>query len=113
MMYLMIRNPGVAPVEAFTLLGASNKSGTDAIGQFGSGTKFGTLALLRANLPPVIYSGLTRIEFGTTEFDFDGATQERVHVKLSGKTAERDLTDEQWDNIEAQVNSRLIDHELS
>lgn len=45
----------------------------------------------------------------TVHYDTDGA----FIVKLSGKTAERDITDEQWDNIEAQVNSRLIDHELS
>ena len=86
--YIVIENPGVAPVEAFTLLGASNKSGTDAIGQFGSGTKFGTLTLLRKNLPPIIYSGTLRIEFGTTRITFDGANQDQVYVNLSGKDRE-------------------------
>lgn len=45
----------------------------------------------------------------TVEYDTDGA----FIVKRGGKTCEDDITEEQWDNIEAQVNSRLIDHELS
>lgn len=39
----------------------------------------------------------------TVEYDTDGA----FIVKLSGKTAERDITDEQWNQIEAEVDSRL------
>jgi hypothetical protein len=39
------------------------------------------------------------------EYDTDGA----FIVKRGGKTCEDDITDEQWDNIEAQVNSRLIE----
>lgn len=88
MPFLLIENPGVASVEAFTLLGASNKAGSDAIGQFGSGTKFGVLALLRAGLNPVVYCGNLKLEFGTTDIAFDGCEQKQVHVKLSGKTTE-------------------------
>ena len=40
----------------------------------------------------------------TVEYDTDGA----FIVKLSGKTAERDLTDEQWGQIEDEVESRLV-----
>lgn len=87
-MYLLIENPGVAAAESFTLLGASNKAGTDAIGQFGSGTKFGILALLRAGLDPVIFCGNLRLSFGTKDITFDGHEQKQVFVKLSGKTAD-------------------------
>ena len=40
----------------------------------------------------------------TVEYDTDGA----FIVKLSGKTAERDITDEQWEQIEDEVESRLV-----
>ena len=39
----------------------------------------------------------------TVEYDTDGA----FIVKLNGKITERDITEEQWDKIEAEVNSRL------
>lgn len=84
-MYLLIENPGVASIEAFTLLGASNKAGSDAIGQFGSGTKFGVLTLLRAGLDPVIYCGNQKLAFGAKEITFDGCEQKQVFVKVSGK----------------------------
>lgn len=83
--YLLIENPGVAPIEAFTLLGASNKAGTEAIGQFGSGTKFGLLALLRKKCSPSIFCGLAKLEFGTKVIKFDGEPQEQVFYKLTGQ----------------------------
>ena len=46
-----------------------------------------------------IINGTTR----TVEYDEDGA----FIVKLNGKITERDITEEQWDKIEAEVNSRL------
>lgn len=39
----------------------------------------------------------------TVHYDTDGA----FIVKLSGKVAERDITDEQWEQIESEVDSRL------
>ena len=86
--YLLIQNPGVASVEAFTLLGASNKAGSDAIGQFGSGTKFGILSLLRLGCKPIVYCGLTKLEFGTKPIKFEGQDQERVFIKISGQSPE-------------------------
>ena len=69
-MYLMIQNPGVAPIEGYTLLGVSTTrdcgvSGT--IGQFGSGAKLAINTLLRARLKLVIYCGPTRLEFSTRD----------------------------------------------
>ena len=52
-MFLCVQNPGVAPVEGFTLLGVSTTRdcGVDgAIGQFGSGNKHAINVLLRAGL---------------------------------------------------------------
>lgn len=89
MQYLLIENPGIAEVESFTLLGASNKAGSDAIGQFGSGAKLGPLVLLRHDLPPIIYSSLTRITYGTEAVTFQGATHQQLYVALKrGKSAE-------------------------
>lgn len=83
--FILIENPGVASPEAFTLLGASNKAGTEAIGQFGSGTKFGVLTLLRKGIYPIVYCGNLCLEFGHEEVTFDGATHQQVFVKISGK----------------------------
>ena len=52
-MFLLVQNPGVAPVEGFTLLGVSTTRdcGVEgAIGQFGSGNKHAINVLLRAGL---------------------------------------------------------------
>jgi len=84
-LFILIENPGVAAPEAFTLLGASNKEGTDAIGQFGSGTKHGTLVCLRKDIPPTIFCGNLKLEFGTRETVFEGANQRQVQVRVSGK----------------------------
>lgn len=39
----------------------------------------------------------------TVEYDTDGA----FIVKINGKTAESDITDQQWDDISWEVNNRL------
>jgi hypothetical protein len=39
----------------------------------------------------------------TVEYDEDGA----FVVKLNGKIAERDITEEQWDDLEREVQKRL------
>lgn len=90
-MFLMIQNPGVAPVEGFTLLGVSmtrdcGVSGT--IGQFGSGAKHAINTLLRSGLKLLIYCGKTRMEFTTREETItDGLVTKsikRVVCKLGG-----------------------------
>lgn len=86
--FLLIENPGVAALESFTLLGASNKSGSGAIGQFGSGTKFGALTLLRKGVYPVVTVGTLRLEYGLEDIVFQGAEHQQVVVTLKGKTEE-------------------------
>jgi hypothetical protein len=90
-MYLLIQNPGVAPVEGFILLGVSTTrdcgvEGT--IGQFGSGNKHAINVLLRAGLKVVVYCGKTRLDFQTREDEIDdGLTRKpvkRVMCKLGG-----------------------------
>ena len=68
MQYLMIQNPGEAPVEGYTILGLSTTrdSGVKGtIGQFGSGSKHAINVLLRAGLNFFIYCGRTRLHFYT------------------------------------------------
>lgn len=93
--YLMIQNPGVAPSQAFTLLGASTKRGSDntrTIGKFGSGNKHGVAVLLRQGLAPTVFAGNLRMEFDTRpEGVNDGLKShefKRVVVKYGGKDAE-------------------------
>jgi len=91
MNYLLIQNPGVAPIEAYTLLGMSTTrdcgvKGT--IGQFGSGAKHAVNVLLRAGIKFWIYCGKTRLDFFTLDEDIhDGLTSktvQRVYCKLGG-----------------------------
>jgi len=92
--FLMIENPGVAPSEAFTLLGASTKrdsSNTGTIGKFGTGNKHGVAVLLRAGLEPNIFCGNLRLGFKTRQQNVDSGLGvhlfNRVVVQYSGKMA--------------------------
>ena len=90
-MHLLIQNPGVAPVEGFTLLGVSTTRGCGvegAIGQFGSGNKHAINVLLRAGLKVVVYCGKSRLDFQTRDDEIDDGltrkTIKRVMCKLGG-----------------------------
>ena len=62
----MIENPGVAPVEGFTILGASTKDEkSDVIGMYGSGNKHGVATCLRNNYDVVVFCGDTKLTFTT------------------------------------------------
>ena len=93
--YLMIQNPGVAPPQAFTLLGASTSRGSDnagTIGKFGTGNKHGVAVLLRNQLKPVVFAGNLKLEFSTrAEVVNNGnkdTTFNRVVVQYGGKDSE-------------------------
>lgn len=90
-MRLLIQNDGVAPVESFTLLGASttrDSSVDGVIGQFGTGAKQAVNVLLRAGLDIRVYCGMTCIRFFTKPVtltdEFGTKTMQRVCAKLSG-----------------------------
>ncbi len=82
MQYLMIQNPGEAPVEGYTILGLSTTrdSGVKGtIGQFGSGSKHAINVLLRAGLDFFIYCGKTRLRFFTeTRTVNDGLVEKSI-----------------------------------
>jgi len=85
MQYLMIQNPGEAPIEGYTILGMSTTrdSGVKGtIGQFGSGSKHAINVLLRAGLEFFIYCGKTRLHFYTeTRTVSDGLVEKSIkHV---------------------------------
>jgi hypothetical protein len=90
-MFLMIQNPGVAPIEGFTLLGVSTTRdcGVEgAIGQFGSGNKHAINVLLRAGLKVAVYCGKTRLDFQTRDDTIDDGLVrkpvQRVMCKMGG-----------------------------
>ncbi|MCI0564673.1 MAG: hypothetical protein MN733_39905, partial [Nitrososphaera sp.] len=91
-MFLLIQNEGVAPIEAFTMLGDSgtrHRAVQGLIGQFGSGTKHAINLLLRKGIEFHIYSGKTRLEFyvePTYVTEADGTSRQSFPVKcrLSG-----------------------------
>ena len=79
-MFLMIENPGVAPVESYTTIGLSTARGrADQIGQFGSGTKQAITLLLRKGIAVFVYLGnQKRLEFKVMKETIVDATGEKV-----------------------------------
>lgn len=89
MAYLLVQNKGVAPEEAYTLLGASlSRSNDGLIGQFGSGTKLAICTLLRMGKKVTIYCGKTRMEFKTKTVEIkdeiESKLQQQVYVQFGG-----------------------------
>lgn len=91
-MYVMIRNPGIAPHECFTVFGASLSRFSDnenVIGEFGSGSKHAINLLIRQNIPPVIICGNLKMEFfpkiQTISDKHNTQRFSRVCIKYSGK----------------------------
>lgn len=89
--YLRIENIGVAPADAFTVLGVSmadQSSNAGMIGQFGSGSKHSIALLLRNELQPIVFAGNLKLEFSTRPqvVSDSQATKrfERVVVKYGG-----------------------------
>lgn len=92
--YLRIENIGVAPADAFTVLGVSmadQSSNAGMIGQFGSGSKHSIALLLRNELQPIVFAGNLKLEFSTRPqvVTDSQATKrfERVVVKYGGTDA--------------------------
>ena len=90
--YLMIQNPGIAPEESFTLLGASTKrssSNLATLGKFGTGNKQAIGLCLRNGLSPIIFAGSLKLEFGTRNQNVNDGLKDnsfnRVYVKFGGK----------------------------
>lgn len=89
-MQLLIENLGEAPVESFTLLGASGSRGDNSlIGQFGSGAKLAITSLLRKGLHVTVYSGLTRMCFKTKTIEIEGRTEEQVFIQFAGTSTKK------------------------
>jgi len=89
---LMIENKGVAPQEAFTLLGMSTARHSDVegiIGQFGSGSKHAINVLLRRGLNIRVYCGLDRLVFGTERDTVDGNPVTHVTVTVNNRKPKR------------------------
>lgn len=89
MTYFLVQNEGEAPVESFTLLGASaSRDENDLIGQFGSGAKLAITTLLRKGLGVTIYTGKTRMEFKTREIAIDDGIsvrhEQQVYLQYGG-----------------------------
>ena len=92
-MFLKIENPGVAPSESFTLIGASTKDSANGntIGRFGTGNKQGISLLGRHKSFPTVFCGNLKMEFSTTPFKMSAGQRQhfnKIFVKYSGRTQE-------------------------
>ncbi len=89
MAFLKIENPGLAPVESYTVLGASTKSrDSSEIGEFGSGNKLAIATCLRHDIAPIIYTGRLGLRFTAVPTEIAdehvAATVSQVTVSYSG-----------------------------
>jgi hypothetical protein len=91
-LFLKIENKGVAPFEGFTVFGATSKrtsSNPLVIGTFGSGGKMAIGTLLRANINPQVFCGLTKLSFFTKPMTMKATggdvTHKQVCVQFGGK----------------------------
>ena len=105
MKYLKISNPSVAPIEAFTLFGASTSRGTDKIGQFGTGAKNAMLLLMRKGVPAVVYRGKDKLEYSTTPIKMkDGLYNQVTTIENGGEPVPRDyvleLGELNWNTVD-------------
>lgn len=103
-MYLMIMNTGVAPVEAFTVLGVSTARGdAGKIGQFGSGSKHGVNILLRNNVNPTIFLGCEELKFHCMPSTMGSKSYSRVCYEFRGQTVPTGFSLEfgamDWDSV--------------
>jgi hypothetical protein len=100
MLYLKIENFGVCPTEGFTLFGATTRRNSDnpnIIGTFGSGAKIACGTLLRNNINPQVFCGLSKLEFFTKKIKVQSANSETPHNQVcvrhsgtkDGKTVNR------------------------
>ena len=79
-MYLRISNDNEINYKAFTLVGASTKTGDQTIGQFGTGNKYALAYLLRNNHKVRIFSGETEIPVSTKEETFSEQVFSVIHI---------------------------------
>jgi hypothetical protein len=79
-MYLRISNDNEINYKAFTLVGASTKTGNETIGQFGTGNKYALAYLLRNNYQVRIFSGEKEIKISTKEETFGDQSFNVIHV---------------------------------
>jgi hypothetical protein len=85
-MYLMIKNVGIAAVQAFTVLGLSTARGdASKIGQFGSGSKHSVNLLLRNQMGPTIYLGNDKLTFHTKTDSMHGKEFKLVYYNFKGQ----------------------------
>lgn len=104
MTHILIRNRGLAPVEAFTILGLSTARGTaDKIGQFGSGSKHGILTLMRAGIGFSIWIGADRLEFFACDAQMGDKPYREVRYRFRGEEHKTGMCLEfgalDWDNV--------------
>ena len=79
-MYLRISNDNEINYKAFTLVGASTKTGDTTIGQFGTGNKYALAYLLRNDHKLRIFSGEKEISISTKEESFGDQSFNVIHV---------------------------------
>lgn len=93
-MYLVIENEGEIPIDALTIIGASDKEHRDSIGQFGSGIKYAIAAAMRNNIGLRITVGNKKVCFGTVLTELGRATVNRITIRVgwAGRWQPRDWT---------------------
>lgn len=84
--YYCIKNVGEVDYRTFYMMGVTSKSESNkSIGQFGTGSKYGIAALLRAGVDVIVCSGNTKIMFITKNFEFSSKRFNQIFIKVGNK----------------------------
>lgn len=98
MKFLEIKSKGEMQIEALTLIGASTKRGDDSkIGMFGSGLKYAIAAIVKQDIPFVIFSGKNEIRIGTQEVDFGGKVFNQILINGQPTSLTDSMGTDDWE----------------
>lgn len=109
--WILFKNEGEIPVNAFKLLGASSKRGDNSkIGYYGTGLKYAIALLLRENIPFKIYSGDKEVKIGkrSTQFLDQKIDVMTVNNEKTSITLDAGIDWEPWFAIR-EIYSNTID----
>src|SRR5690606_35030575 len=84
-MFVLIENRGELPIQGFILGASTSRGEPDKIGQFGSGSLFAVLTLLRHGVKFYIYSGEDLVDFYVEDDILSNKVLQVVKYRYRGK----------------------------
>lgn len=110
-MYLKIKNSGLIESGALSLIGASDKRGSEKIGQFGSGNKYALAYMLRNNWNFRVFSGTREVEVTTKEEKFRDHSFNVIYIDGEKTSITTEMGGVDWEpwSVVREIYSNAID----